>query len=100
MVVQVEAATDAVRTMEGAVMSAEPAARRLGDHLRSLRESRGWGIETAARKLDWTTSYVQYIETRKKTMLEPHELQQIADLYEVSVESLLNAAGYQSAPAA
>lgn len=72
-----------------------PAARRLGEHLRQLRESRGWSLEYVARQVDMTFSMVRSIEMTRMSLLDPDELEAFAALYETTTDELLRVAGYE-----
>jgi ribosome-binding protein aMBF1 (putative translation factor) len=72
----------------------ENAARRLGVYVRQRREAQGGTIESISRELNWTTSKLRSVEMTRSTMLEPHELQQLATVLGVTTNDLLRVAGY------
>lgn len=92
------AVEQSVASMKGGFVVAQPAARRLGEYIRELREARGWKMEYVARQLDWSSSYVQYLETKKMSFPEPSEIEQLARLFDVPKDDLMARAGYLETP--
>ncbi len=69
--------------------------KALGRYLRELREERGLGIRQVERETRIPNAYLSLLETGSKAHLPPPEyLGKLAKLYEVSVETLLERAGY------
>jgi ribosome-binding protein aMBF1 (putative translation factor) len=89
---------EAERVLKGETMDNQPAGRRLGQHLRALREAREWSLEYVSRELDISLARLQTIETDRKSIPEPELLEKLAALYGTTQAELLAAAGYKTAP--
>ncbi len=73
--------------------------KALGSYLRELREERGLGIRQIERETGIPNAYLSLLENGNKAHLPPPEvLGKLAKLYEVSVEVLLEHAGYLQRP--
>ncbi|HXV91936.1 MAG TPA: helix-turn-helix transcriptional regulator [Pseudonocardia sp.] len=59
--------------------------RMLGRRLRALREQAGFSLETAAPRLDWSTSTLSRIETGQQAP-DVHGVRSMLDLYDVGGE--------------
>lgn len=66
----------------------------LGQHLRSIRELRGWSLHAAARKAGMSPAYVQKLERGQVAAPSPHKLQALANAYDVPYSELMHLAGY------
>jgi transcriptional regulator with XRE-family HTH domain len=79
---------------EGESVIDQPAARRLGEHLRYLRNQRDWSLEYVSRELDISFSRLRDIEMTKMSLPEPELMEAFARLYGTTQAELLSVAGY------
>ena len=76
------------------VMEQQPAAQKLARFIQQRRDELGISVEELARRLGWGISRTQYLQSRLKSMPEPHELDAIATILECTRGDLLRAADY------
>lgn len=69
-----------------------------GEYLRSLRQEQRLSLREAATKAGVSISYITQIEHGRKGPPGPDVLKRLAPAYNVSVKSLLKAAGYMDEP--
>jgi len=65
-----------------------------GIYFKALRESKGLTLREVERKIDISNAYLSQLETGKVKQPSPVNLYKLAQLYEVSYESLLEKVGY------
>jgi transcriptional regulator with XRE-family HTH domain len=75
--------------LDSVLVSATPTVqrRRLGDHLRALREARGLTGTEAAERLECTQSKISKIEGGRRG-IRPKELRELLDIYEVTDQAV------------
>lgn len=65
-----------------------------GDYLKALRQSKGFTLREVEKLADVSNAYLSQLESEKVKQPSPIILSKLADLYEVSYDTLMEKVGY------
>ncbi|MGN6640004.1 MAG: helix-turn-helix domain-containing protein [Mucilaginibacter sp.] len=65
-----------------------------GEYFKALRESKGFTLRDVERKVDVSNAYLSQLESGKIKQPSPLTLNKLAQIYEVSYETLMEKVGY------
>lgn len=69
-------------------------AKRLGDHLHSVRQIRGLSLKAVAEPAEISTAYLQKLEGGDVRQPSPHVLHRLAKVLQIPYATLMELAGY------
>lgn len=65
-----------------------------GDYIKALRQSKGYTLREVEKLVDISNAYLSQLESEKVKQPSPLILSKLADLYEVSYDTLMEKVGY------